>query len=299
MANSDISAWIPEIWGREVLRHVKAYLALGRLVNRDYSQEVVSEGDTVNVPLPPTLAAQDKTAGSAVTYSAVSGATVPVILNKHKVVAFEMDDIAVMQSRPRAIENYGIAGGIALAEAIEADLLAEYANASTSVGTAGTDVVKDILLTARKNLNDAKVPLSDARFAFLSTKDAAALLDDLSTSNAGALFNDKTALRDGSMGRIYGFDTYETQLAPVVSGSPDATHGIAGHRDAVTLVTRPLTPPPAGSGVVAATFSDPDIMMTLRVLMSYDHDTMKQKVTYDVLYGVKTVRDDFMVDIVS
>ena len=297
--NSDVSAWIPEIWAQEVLSHLKSNLVLGRLINRDYDNQLAQNGDTINVPLPPSLTAGDKTAGSAVTYTAVSASTTPVVLNKHKYVAFQVDDIAKMQSRPDVIAEYGKSAGIALAEAVESAIFAEYANFSVSAGTGGTDLAKSVLLTARKDLMDAKVPVTDSRFAVISTKDAENLLSDLSTSNAGALFADKTPLRDGSIGRLYGFDVFESQLAPVVAGSPNVTHGVAGHRDAVVLVTRPLTPPPAGTGVVSTVVTDPDIRIALRVMLGFDQTNMQQNVTYDVLFGTKTVRSAFAVDLQS
>jgi len=297
--NSDVSAWIPELWGMTVLSHLKAQLVAARLVNRDYDTPVANEGDTINVPLPPSLSAGDKTAGSAVVYTAVSAATTPVVLNKHKYVAFQVDDIAKMQARPDVLDNYGKSAAIALAEAIETATLDEYTNAAAAVGTPGTDLAKASLLSARKTLMDAKVPPSDSRFAIISTKDYENILSDLSTTTAGSMNADRSPLREGSAGRLYGFDIYESQLAPSVAGSPVTTHGIAGHRDAVVLVTRPLTAPPAGSGVISAVVSDPDVGITMRVMLGFNQTYMQQNVTYDVLFGTKTVRSSFMVDLES
>lgn len=301
MANSNIAAWIPTLWAQEVLRHLKSNLVLARLVNRDYDNELATAGKTINVPLPPSLAAQKKTAGTAFTAAAVTASTTPVVLDQHAVSAFEVDDIANIQARPDVMANYGRAAAIAIAEQVEKDLFAEYVNAAHQVGTAGTLLGKANLLGARKLLLDSKVPASEGRFALLSTKDGEGLLSDLSTTEATANAGDRSALREGSIGRLYGFDVYESQLTPVVPGEdtdPDVTHGIAGHRDGIVLVTRPLRAP-EGAGVRVASVTDPDVGISIRVMMSYNHSTMQEVVSYDVLYGIATVRPAFIVDLVS
>src|SRR5690625_568210 len=121
MPNSNVSAWIPELWAQEVLRHLKANLVLGRLVNRDYDSELAQAGETVNVPLPPVLAAEKKTAGTAFTPAAVTASTTPVKLDQHAVSAFEVDDIARIQARPDVMANYGRSAAIAIAEQVETD----------------------------------------------------------------------------------------------------------------------------------------------------------------------------------
>lgn len=299
MPNSNVSAWIPELWAQEVLRHLKANLVLGRLVNRDYDSELAQAGETVNVPLPPVLAAEKKTAGTAFTPAAVTASTTPVKLDQHAVSAFEVDDIARIQARPDVMANYGRSAAIAIAEQVETDIFAEYASAAAAVGTAETLLGKASLLSARKLLLDAKVPASEGRFAVISTKDGEALLGDLSTTEATANAGDRSALREGSIGRLYGFDVYESQLAPTVTDDDDeVTHGLAGHRDGIVLVTRPLRAP-EGAGVRVASVTDPDVGISIRVMMSFNHSTMQEVVSYDVLYGVATVRPTFIVDLVS
>ncbi len=298
MANSSVAAWQPEVWAQEVLRHLKSNLVLGRLVRRDYDNELATDGTTINVPLPPTLAAQVKVAGSAFDPAAVTATTTPVVLNKHIVSAFEVDDIARIQARPDVMENYGRAAAIAVAERIETDIMSEYANATHEIGAAGVLLLKAQLLRARKMLLDSKVPASEGRWAVISTKDGASLLEDLSTTQAASQSGDRSELREGSIGRLYGFDVFESQLTVETEDSPAETHGLAGHRDGIVLVTRPLRAP-EGAGVRVANVMDPDIGITMRVMMSYNHKTMQEVVSYDVLYGIKTVRPTFIVDVLS
>ena len=97
---------------------------------------------------------------------------------------------------------------------------------------------KTQLLAARNSLADAKAPALDNKFAFIATKDYGNLIGDLSTTDATAQ-QSGAELRDANLRRLYGFEIAESQLAPVVAGSPASTYGIAFHRDAIVLVNRP------------------------------------------------------------
>lgn len=300
MAESQLNAWIPTLWAREALRHLKANLRLAVRVYRDYSGEFVSQGNVVNVPVPPTLAAAKKAMGSNFTFTAVNASTVPIAMDQHAYAAFEINDIQKIQARPQALEDYGKSAAIAIAEQVETDLFAEYVNAGANVGTPGTNLQKAQVLAARTLLNANKAPLTSGdRTVMLSTKDAESFLNDLSTSEAGALFNDRAALREGEIGRLYGFDIFESQLAPVVAGTPNTTHGLAFHREAIAFVTRPLPLPDPGLGVRGEVVIDPDLQIAIRVLMSFDINSGTHKVVYDVLYGKKVLRPQWVVDLRS
>lgn len=297
MANSDLSAWTPTIWAREALMHLRANLGVSRKVHRDYSKEVAQKGRVINVPVPPTLAAQTKAPGSNYTFTAVTAQTVPILLDTHSYAAFEIDDIARIQARPESISDYGKSAAIAIAEDIETRLLAEYVNAGAFVGTSGTSLTKAQILAGRRILNTNKAPTQNVdRTAVVSTKDAEAILGDLSTSNAGALNSDAGSLRDGEIGRLYGSNILESQLTPLVVTT---THGLLFHRDAIALVSRALPAPADNMGVRSEVFTDEDTGIALRVMMAFDINTGSNKVVYDVLFGIKTLRPAWVVDLRS
>lgn len=295
----NLSAWTPTLWARETLRFLRNYLVIGRLVNRDYQSQLSQFGHTVNIPLPPSLAAQMKTKGVPVTFTEVGASSIPVVLDKHIVTAFQVDDVEAAQTNVSVMANYGTASAIAIATEIEGYLLKRYVDAASAVGTPGTVFAKGNLLKARTRLNTARTPLLEPRVAILSSKDMEGILDNLSNSNAGAMFGERAELREGAVGRLYGFDLFESNMAPEVPGTPLVTHGMAFHRDALTMVNRRLPDPPDGTGVRTATVQDEGTGLAIRVMMSYDHAHFTQKVTYDLLIGAKTIRPEFMVDLQS
>lgn len=298
MAQSDLSAWTPEIWAKELLPHLRAMLGVARTVNRNYDTEIQSYGKVVNVPLPPTLTARAKVRGQPIVPVQADASTIPVSLDRHIESSFFIDDIQDIQSKPDAMANFGEAAAIAIREQVESDILAKYTLASSSLGTAGGDFVVDNFNIATRRLNDSKAPIS-SRSAFLPPVAMEALRRELASSPAGAMFGDNQALRGNSVGRLHGFDIYETQLCPTVSGTPDSRHGIAFYRDAIIMVSRPTPIPVTGTGVRAVTVFDPELRLSVRIMITYNRSVFQYEVSYDTLYGLEVVRPEFLLELVA
>jgi hypothetical protein len=283
--------FIPEVWAQRALEVLRANMVLARLVAKDSDVAAFQVGDILHIPYPGTFTAQDKSAGSAVNVQTPTGGTeVQVALNKHKEVTFIVEDVARAQANQDLLDRYLNAAVPALAEAIESDLFALYANLTASVGTSGTDISAATIRSARKMLNDAKCPVAP-RHMVISSKDEIALLGD---SNLAAYFANARAqaVAEGSIGSLYGFTIWMSQLVPTVAGTPVSTKNLAFHPEAFILAMRGLPEPPAGSGAQAATIRDPDSGLVLRVLYAYNPSYLGVQVTLDVLYGVKVLRDE-------
>jgi hypothetical protein len=284
------SAWIPQVWAQEILSHLRNAIVLAKLVNKDYSSQVASEGNQVNVPVPVNLTAQDipYTSGD----NAINLQTVPVRLNRWKGVPIRVTDLALAQSRPDILAHLTRAAAIALAEAIEQDLFALYTAASSSVGTAGTDVTPATVVAARQKLIENKVPASERKFLVLSPKDYAALL---TSPNVAYAFNygGPDAIRQGQVPTIYGMEVYESQLVPVADGT---TYNLALARDALVLVTRPLPAPDAN--VRSAVVTDDESGLAFRMTLTYETTPAPaHKLNIDLLYGVAALRPELLVQV--
>ena len=73
----------------------------------------------------------------------------------------------------------------------------------------------------------------------------------------------------------------------VVGIGPVGEYGLAFHRDAIALVTRPLAQPAAGAGALSAVVNANGI--AVRVTITYDGNAQGHLVTVDLLCGVKTL----------
>ena len=105
------------------------------------------------------------------------------------------------------------------------------------------------------------------------------------------------ALVDGTVGKIKDFFVFRSQLVPKTGSSPVNTHNLAFARDAIGLVVRRLPQPLPGTGAIAeyaemGTFG-------IRVVMSYQPNTLAQQFTVDVLYGTSVLRNSFGVQVNS
>lgn len=296
MANVNVTiagnaGFIPQVWAQRALDILRANIVLAKLVAKDTDFEPGWIGKTLNIPYPGTFTAGDKAADTAATVQQpTGGSSVPVTLNKHKYVDFIVEDIARAQASSELLDRYIMPAITAIAEAVETDLFALYAGLSGSVGTSGTDLSAAVLRTARKILNDKKVS-KIGRFAVISDKDEIALLGD---SNLATYFaNAKPeAIAEGSIGRLYGFDIYGSQLVPVVTGSPNSTKNLVGTKDMFILASRPFKDPPGQSGVQATTVVDPTSGLAIRVLSQYSMADRGQRIGFDILYGVAELRDE-------
>lgn len=289
---------IPEFWLAEALGRLNNHMVMGRLVRRDADNVIAEEGDTINIIKRGALTVRDKSEGVDVTADSPANTKVAVVLNSHKYVAWNLEDNASAKAIDAALDY--VADGMGqLAEAIEADLMALYAQVATSVGAAGTDLTEATVLAARKALNDQKAPMT-GRNLIVSTKDEIALLQIDKFSRADAKGDDGDTLREASLGRLYGLDVYTSQLTPVVAGAPDATHNLAFHGNAFMLASRPLAPPDPSTGAVGTIMVDPDLGIAMRYTRQWDSNRLQTKHVLDVLYGVKAIDEDRLaVDVLS
>jgi len=280
--------FIPEIWanqGIDILR--RNIVATPRLERDSDVTGAFSRGDILHIPYPGTFSANDKSAGAIYTLQAPSGeAEVQLTLNKQKEATFVIEDVVRAQADPSIMARYSEAAAIAIAEQIETDVITELQSASNTVGTYGTDLTAATFRSARKAMTDNKCPL-DGRNMIVHTKDGLSLLADTALANYFA-FSDSAGVSEGNLGRLYGFDSFESQfIVTNTVPTPDETKCVAFRKDGAMVAFRALPDPPPNSGAVAASVLDPQSGVVLRALMAYRADLGGVQVTYEVLYGVK------------
>lgn len=289
--NMDTIGFIPEIWANEILRVLRANSDIINAVARDSDFDTPQErGDVINITYPGTFAVQTKAEDTAISPSAPSGGTkVAVPLHNYKTVDFLVEDLARTQSRQDLMERYTEPAVTALIENITSAIHALYSGYTQSVGSSGTDITAATVRAAGRTLDNAKVPRRN-RSLIVSSKDFYSLLGDANLQSYFANAAPDT-MRDGLVGRLYGFDVYLSQLVPVVSGTPDSTKNLALHRGAAIVAFRPLADPPSGAGVGAMTIFDEQTGVVMRVLSQYDMSHRGVRVAVDCLYGVAELRD--------
>jgi hypothetical protein len=300
MANitrTSAGSFIPQIWANTALEILRSKVVAAKLVTRDSDIAAFQVGDTLNIPYPGAFTANDKAANTAVTLQTPTATTTTVTLNKHKEASFLVEDAARATANQDIIARYMEAAVIPIAEQIESDILGLYSQFTNTVGTSGTDITAATVRSARKTLNDNKAPQGN-RALIVSDKDEIALLGDSALQNYFA-FSQTQGVAEGSIGRLYGFDVYQSQLVPVVSGTPNSTKNLAFDPGAVILAMRGLPDAPAGTGAQTSVVQDPVSGLSLRVTMAYNASNLGVQVTVDVLYGVAKLRNEKAVVVLS
>lgn len=280
--NTTNTKFIPTIIAQEALGRLKAYLNVARNIARDTDFVTATFGQTINVPKRGAVSVNDKTAGSDFTLQNPTATDVSVTLNKHKEVTLAIDDVTKVLQNQDVLRGYGDDGAIALAEAIETDLLNLHPNITNTI-TFNNSSEDASMLAIRKFFTDQKVPKTEQKYFVCDASVYNELLgtDKFSRYDARGTGEQITS---GNLLRAYGLEISESQLIPT-SGSPVAYHNLAFTKNGLILASRPL-PKPEGFGGNYAVIVDPDVGLALRTLFWYNAANGTHQLTMDVLYGV-------------
>jgi hypothetical protein len=300
ITSANLANAIVKLVAVDALPALTGNLVMGNLVNRDFEPTLAQAGDTVNVPIPPTLVANNLAEGGSVTPQNPNLANAQIVLNTHAEATFQIPDVTKVLAVPDLLKLYMQPAVIALAEKIETDLLSLYAQftANSAVGAPGTPITEAVIDGAETALFNAKVPASMAKFLVVDGTTYSQLrqiprFSEYSTAGDAGL----RAIVDGSVGKIKDFFVFRSQFVQKTGSSPVATHNIAFAKDAIGLVTRRLPQPLMGTGAIAEYAEMGNF--GVRVLMSYAPNTLAQQFTVDVLYGCSVLRNSHGVKVAS
>jgi hypothetical protein len=275
-------------------------LVMGNLVNRDFEPTLAQGGDTVNVPIPPTLVANNLAEGGTVQTQNPSLGNAQIVLNTHAEATFQVPDVTKVLAVPDLLKLYMQPAMVALAEKIETDLLNTYATftANTPVGTAGSPITEAVVDAAETALFQAKVPAAEPRYLVVDANTYAQLrqierFSEFQTAGEAGL----RALVDGTVGKIKDFFVFRSQFVAKTGSAPVTTHNLGFTRSSLGLVVRRLPQPLPGTGAIAEYAELGNFGM--RVILSYQPNTLAQQFTVDVLYGVGVLRNQFGIQVNS
>jgi hypothetical protein len=96
-------------------------------------------------------------------------------------------------------------------------------------------------------------------------------------------------LIDGTVGKVKDFFVFRSQFVPKTGSDPVNVHNLAFTKSAIGLVLRRLPQPLPGTGAIAEYAELGNFGM--RVVMSYQPNTLAQQFTVDVLYGCGVLRN--------
>jgi hypothetical protein len=300
ITSANIANAIVKLVAADALPALMGNLVMGNLVNRDFEPSLAQAGDTVNVPMPATLTANNLAEGGTVVTQNPNIGNASIVLNTHAEATFQIPDVTKVIAVPDLLRLYMQPAVIALAEKIESDLLNLYSQftSNSPVGGAGTALTEAAVDLAETALFNAKVPGSQPKYLIVDGATYSQLrqiprFSEFSTAGEAGL----RTLIDGSVGKIKDFFVFRSQFVPKTGSGPITTQNVAFAKDAIALVTRRLPQPIVGTGAVAEYAELGNF--GVRVTMSYAPNTLAQQFTVDVLYGAAVLRNGHGVQVRS
>jgi len=300
ITSANLANAIVKLVAADALPALMGNLVMGNLVNRDYEPVLAQAGDTVNVPIPPTLVANNLAEGGSVTPQNPNLGNAQIVLNTHAEATFQIPDVTKVLAVPDLLHLYMQPAMVALAEKIESDLLGLYSQftANPAVGAPGAAITEATIDAAETALFKAKVPASAPKFLVVDGDTYSQLrqierFSEFRTAGEAGL----RALVEGTVGKVKDFYVFRSQFVHKTGSAPVTRHNLAFARDAIGLVIRRLPQPLPGTGAVAEYAELGNF--GIRVIMSYQPNTLAQQFTVDVLYGVGVLRNNFGVRVLS
>jgi hypothetical protein len=274
MANTTITtadAWIPELWSMETLKFTKANLVMANLINNI----LVPKGDVYHQAQLTEIAAGDKAASTAVTFTAPTETNIDTSINKHKHVSVRVEDNANVKANFNVPEEYASQMGYELAKQIDSDIHAIHATLSQNV-SAGAAIVDADILQAVRLLDVADAPEEGRNFVIHpEAKEDILALDKHSLVSRVGEVSGQSRVQKGLMGEAYGLKFYVTTQVVETAGSPNILHNLAFHKDALRIA----------------------MQRAPQVHRLYQPENLAWDIVADVIYGVSELRDTFAVDV--
>ena len=301
ITSANLAQAIVKLVAADALPALMSNMVMGNLVNRDYEPVLANTGDTINVPIPPILVANNIAEGGTVSPQNPNLGNAQIVLNNHLEATFQIPDVTKALAFPGLLKAYMDPAVIAIATKIEQILLSQYAvfTANPVLGAATTPVTEAVIDSAETALFSAFVPPSMQKNMVVDANTYSVLRqiprfsEFLNTGQPGA-----AAIIEGTVGRLKDFNIYRSQNVPVTGVSPaTTTHNFAFVKDALGLVIRRLPQPLPGTGAVAEYAEIGNF--GIRVVMSYQPNTLAQQFTVDCLLGAGQLRNGFGVQVLS
>lgn len=233
-----VATFVPEIWTGKLLTAFDKKLVYAGLVNRDYEGEISQAGDTVRInsvgrvtiaPYVPNVTEVDP--------ETLDTTDQTLVVDQCHYFAFEVDDVDKRQAKSGLVGEATKTAGHDFADIIDQYIVDQYVNvdASNDLGTIDVtdgDEAYALLVAMRTACEEANLP-SDGRWAVIPPWITGHLLMNNKFVANAALAQSGGNLLNGKVGRAAGFDIYESNNNPVITG--DDYLAWAGIKPAITM----------------------------------------------------------------
>lgn len=192
------------------------------------------QGKKVTVPIYPKQTAAAVAEGSEVANTAVSTVVAELTVETNAIRTL-VTDLARTSAASNVVADIGRLFGEAIAQKIDSDLMARFANFSVGVGDNATALTPAAVAQAVARLRSTGLPSNDLAIVlnpYAAYDLKAALTNSFTNPNGGLVQND--AMKQGFLGMLFGVPVYETSNLANTGTAGDYV-GAVFHRDALGL----------------------------------------------------------------
>lgn len=234
-----VTSFIPTIWSARLMDALEKSHVATNLVNRNYEGLITGQGDRVKINSIGAINVKTYTKNSDIASpDDLTTTDQTLIISEAKYFNFQVDDIDAVQANGDLVDSAMKNASYQLADVADKYLLGvmvagtDSANKLTNVQLTASNIYQKIV-EMRTKLDKANVPTA-SRFIVLPPEAYALLLQD-QRFVAGGGDQAEATVRNGLVGKVAGFDVYESNNCPVEEiGSVDHTDIIAGVAEATT-----------------------------------------------------------------
>lgn len=226
-----VASFIPEIWNARLIYALEKSHVATNLVNKNYEGEIRQHGDTVHINSITNPTIRSYSAGTDITVEGLTTTDHTLTISQAKYFAFAVQDADAVQAAGDLIDAAMNRAAYGLADAADAYLLGVMATGAASGNVIGgnsaialtSSNVYQYIVELRTKLDKANVPTA-GRGIVIPPEMYALLLQDSRFTSVGAMSEDVT--RSGMVGRVAGFDVYESNNCPSTSASGTTTYSV-------------------------------------------------------------------------
>ena len=277
------ATFLPTIWSMDVLMATENALVAAGLVRR-FDSQVKARGQALQIPNVSNITATAHTVDVDVVPTAVTETSVTINIDKWYYAAVKVEDMASVQANYDLRSLYSEKIGYGVAKQVDTDVLALYTGlTNTDVGAYGTDIDDATIVAALLALNLNDVPMEDRAFIVSPYQIASIMkIDKFVRADILGQVQSASPVRTGPnsrylWGEIYGTPVYYTNNIPTTAGTPTQYHNVLIHKEAWALA----------------------MQQAPRLQAQYLVLSLAWLVVVDAIYGVKTVRATFGVEVRS
>lgn len=201
----------PLFYANEALIILAKTMGMAGRVHRGYDKNPQEKGSIIKIRRPSTFTAQDAPS----TAQDIVASSVQIALSNWKEVKFGLSDKEITLSKPEIITEHITPAAIALADNVDQALASLYNKVGYAFDCAGANMVLADVAGGRKVMFNNKAPLFDApRLNLMVDGTAEASLLPIMAPNTMLGAQAADVLRNGSIGRVFGFDVFANQNTP-------------------------------------------------------------------------------------